>query len=189
MKRALGCLILALAALNPGWAGTEPSLTPNSVYHVDAPWTEDSGRIFHLEDLRGHPAVLAMIYTRCGYACPMVVATMRRIEAALPGEARRRTRFVLISFDTEHDTPAVLKAYRKDVGLPDAGWTLACGDSDHVRELAMVIGMKYRPAGDGMFAHSTLITVLNPNGEIACQLDGLRDDLKAVLAAIGKSGS
>jgi protein SCO1/2 len=97
---------------------------------------------------------------------------------------RARVRFVLVSFDSEHDTPAVLRAYRRQDGIPGDTWTLAWGKPDDVRELAMVLGVKYQRFGDGQFGHSNLITVLNGQGEIAYQRVGLQGDDGAVIHAV-----
>ena len=163
---------------------TSAPLSARSVYQVDTTWTDDAGRKIKLAELRGHPVVLAMFYTRCQYACPMIVATMQRIQAELPLPAQARARFVLISFDSEHDTPSVLHAYRQEMGLPKGTWTLAWGESENVRELAMVLGIKYQQVGDGQFAHSTMITILDARGEIAYQQPDLQTGSGTAVRAI-----
>jgi protein SCO1/2 len=107
---------------------------------------------------------------------------MQRLRASLPADARERTRFVLVSFDTVRDTPAVLRAYRERMGL-DAAWTLLHGDAGAVQELAMVLGVKYKEDARGQFSHSNLITVLDAAGEIAHQRTGLAGNISAAAKA------
>ena len=162
------------------------AVTTRSIYQLDAVWVDDSGQNVRLLDLLGHPVVVAMIYTQCQYACPLIVSSMLQIQAALPPSERSRARFLLVSFDSEHDSVDVLRAYRKDRGLPSSSWILARGGADQVRELAMLLGVKYQKLAQGQFAHSNLITVLNAEGEITFQREGLKGDDSPVLRAIGE---
>jgi protein SCO1/2 len=130
--------------------------------------------------------IAAMFFASCTYACPLLVADIRRIEAALPAETRAKTRIVLVSFDSTRDTPAALHAYRERLGLDDH-WTLLHGSPADIQELAMVLGVKYKQDADGQFSHSNLISILNVAGEIAHQRNGLQGDIadaaRAVLVA------
>lgn len=124
-----------------------------------------------------------MFFASCGYACPLLVTDMQAIRAQLPAAVRDRAAFVLVSFDVERDTPAALRLYREQRGLDD-GWTLLHGDADAVRELAALLGVKYKQEADGMFSHSNLVTVLNPEGEIVHQRSGLRGGLPEAARAL-----
>lgn len=167
-------------------AAAAPALSNRSVYQLDASWTTDAGRPFQLAGLRGRPVVLAMFFTSCGYACPRIVADMTQIQQNLPAAVRDQARFVLVSFDDRRDTVAALQAYREAHGL-NAGWVLLRGAPGDIRELAAVLGVKYKQDAAGMFQHSNLITVLNPEGEIVHQRAGLEGGLaeagQAVVAA------
>ncbi len=98
---------------------------------------------------------------------------MQRIEAALPENLRTNTGFLLISFDSERDTPAALKVYRAKRELSNQNWTLLRGEPDDVRELAALLGVIYKRDANGDFAHSNVITLLNAEGEIVFQQPGL----------------
>jgi protein SCO1/2 len=114
------------------------------------------------------------------------VSDLQRIEAALPENLRTNTGFLLVSFDSERDTPAALKAYRDKRKLSCQNWTLLRGEPEDVRELAALLGVIYRQNANGDFAHSNLITVLSAEGEIAYQQTGLNlppDDIIAKLKA------
>ena len=155
-----------------------PPLSARSVYQLDAAWTNDGGAPVRLAALRGKPVMLAMVFTHCEYACPILVQDIQRLRAALPETAREKAEIVLVSFDTERDTPAALKAYRERAGL-DAHWTLLRGDQDAVQELAMLLGVKFKRDARGQFAHSNLVTILNAGGEIVHQHAGLNGDISA----------
>jgi protein SCO1/2 len=159
------------------------SLPALSIYHLEGKWTDDGGHSFSLSSLRGHPVVLAMFFASCEYACPVLVNDMTRLRALLPEDVRADARFVLVTFDTTRDTPEALKSFRERMTL-DGGWTLLRSDAGAVRELAMVLGVKYRQDARGQFAHSNLLTVLNREGEVAHQLAGLNGDVSEAARAV-----
>ena len=161
-------------------AGT---FTKASLYQSDARFTDDAGRPVALGSLRGRPVVLTMFYSSCGYACPLLVSDMARIRELLPTGLRDEVAFVLVSFDVARDTPPVLRAYRETRHL-DAQWFLLHGADADVRELAALLGVKYKQEADGNFAHSNLLTVLNREGEVVHQRTGLKDGHAEAAAAL-----
>ena len=166
-------------------AATAP-LTDQSLYQLESQWTSDVGREVKLGVLRGRPQIVALFFTSCEYACPVIVGNMKAIEQALPEALRSKVDFLLVSFDVARDTPAVLQAYRAKEQLALARWTLLRGKEDDVRELAALLGINYQRDAKGQFSHSNIITVLNAEGEVAFQQAGLNKDPKETVAAIEK---
>lgn len=171
------CCTTNLAASTP--------LSDKSLYQIDSTWTTDDNKQIKLASLAGKPVVLTMFFASCEYACPILANDMRKLEAALPAELRTNVNFVLVTFDTERDTPAALKKYRKTRDIP-ASWTLLTAKPDDILELAALLGVKYKKDARGQFAHSNLITVLNQDGEIARQQIGLNTEPAESAAVIQK---
>ena len=161
------------------------AFTRDSLYQIETAFTDDAGRPVQLGQLRGRPVVITMFFASCGYACPLLVADMQAIREQLPAAVREQVGFVLVSFDSERDTPAALRHYREERGLGD-GWILLHGDVDAVRELAALLGVKYKEDANGQFAHSNVITVLNARGEIVHQQVGLGQDIKDTVRELEK---
>lgn len=157
----------------PSIASAAPALDGASLYQIESTFTDQDGRPFTLASLRGQPVLVAMFYTSCTTVCPMIIAEMQRIEAALPEADRATLRLVLVTFDSERDTPERLRAVAAERGLPTPHWTLARGDDDAIRELAMALGVQYRRIEGDAFVHSALVTLLDREGRIASQLDGV----------------
>lgn len=181
----------ALRAADDGCCGAESkaaapaaALSARSIYQLDATWIDDRGQPVKLAELRGRPVVLAMFFTSCGYACPRIVSDMTRIQETLPAAVRDRAMFVLVSFDDERDTVAVLHTYREQHELNAANWVLLRGAPGDIRELAAVLGVQYKKDALGMFEHSNLITILNPEGEIIHQRAGLEGGLAEASQAV-----
>lgn len=155
-----------------------------SLYLLESDWTSDVGRRIRLGQLRGRPQVVALFFTRCEYACPILVHDMKRIEEALPPAARAQVDFLLVSMDSERDDPASLADFRRKNELATARWTLLTGAADDVRELAALLGVSYQKDARGQFAHSNLLTVLNAGGEVVHQLKGLNQSVEEAVRLI-----
>ncbi|HRV82887.1 MAG TPA: SCO family protein, partial [Planctomycetota bacterium] len=104
-------------------------LPDTSLYLLDSPWRDQANRPRALTDFRGHVTVMALIFTHCAYACPRILADMRAIEAQTPPDDLADVRWLLISMDSERDTPDVLAAYAQENHLPSDRWTLLHGDA------------------------------------------------------------
>lgn len=155
----------------------------NSIYQLDPTFTDDTGKLFALGSLRGRPVVLTMFFASCGYACPLTVTDMLAIQGRLPAGLRDQAVFVLVSFDGARDTSEVLAKYRAQRAL-GGQWLLLHGGDDAVRELAALLGVKFKPEADGAFSHSNLVTILNAEGAIVHQRAGLAGGLDEAAAAL-----
>ena len=151
-----------------------------SVYDLDARWRDQGGNARQLSSLRGRPQVVAMIYTHCSTTCPFTVAEMKRIERESP----RDVGFVLVSLDPARDDPARLATFASERGLDASRWTLLDGTDDSVRELATVLGVRYRRVSPEELAHSNALTLLDADGAVAYQHAGL-DAAEEVVEALG----
>lgn len=183
---ALCVLAAPIRAEEAACCAEEPAAAPlsaRSLYQLEAAFTNDRNESITLASFRGKPVLLTMFFASCGYACPLLVSDMTRIRELVPPELRDAAAIVLVTFDTERDTPIALAKYREERGL-DAQWQLLHGDAEAVSELAALLGVKYRQDNNGMFSHSNLITVLNREGEIVHQRAGLQGGLEEAAQAL-----
>ena len=165
-------------------APTNAPPTEGSLYQLESLWTSDLGVRVPLATFGGRIQVLALFFSRCEYACPILVQDLKRLQEALPASVRDEVDFVLVSLDSERDTPETLAAYRREQRLGTDHWALLTGSADDVRELAALLGVNFRKDGRGQFAHPNLYTVLNGRGELLRQQIGLQQDPAPVVAAI-----
>ncbi len=155
-----------------------------SLFELTFPLTDSDGRTRHLDELRGRPFVASMVYTSCTSVCPRITADLQRLERALPGDVRERTRFVLFSLDPERDTPAALRAFARDHGLDSTRWTLLAAGPDDMRTLAAVLDVRFRPDPGGEIAHSAVIVVAGGDGVIRHRQAGLGTGDSTLVAAV-----
>lgn len=158
--------------------------TDMSLYQVSSEWRNRHGETLHMGDLRGNNQVVAMIYTHCEYACPRILADMKRIQEDLSSGAREETGFVIISIDPERDTPERFRTFAEENDLSDSEWTLLQGESGDVLEMAALLGVRYRRVSETDFTHSNMLTVLNKEGEIVHRRTQLSDSQDAIIQAI-----
>ena len=156
-------------------------VSDNSIYQLESKWKNTSGQMVTLKSLMGKKEIVAMIYTNCSYACPLILNDLKKIESQIK---RDDVNYVLISIDPKRDTPAALKSFADRNNLDLNKWHLLTGNENGINELAAVLGFKYKKDQDGNFSHSNIISVLNEKGEVTYQHFGLNQDVKDILDEI-----
>ncbi len=156
-------------------------VSDNSIYQLESKWKNADNQTVSLKSLMGKKEIVAMVYTNCTYACPLILNDMKKIESQVK---QNDVNYALVSIDPQRDTPENLKKFAERNNLDPDKWRLLTGDEDGISELAAVFGFRYKQDSDGNFSHSNIITVLNENGEIAYQHFGLNQDIKDVLNEI-----
>jgi protein SCO1 len=138
----------------------------DSIYALSASLVDQRGGQVGLDVFRGHRVLISMFYASCPDACPLLIADLQRIERELPQRVRADLRVVLVSLDPGRDTPEALLALAQARHVDESRWRLLRAPEDTVREIAAVLGIKYRRLPDGNFNHSSIITLLDGNGVV-----------------------
>lgn len=157
-------IVLWLAAFAPAGAGAEPPA--DSIYHLSARFTDQTGAEFALAEEAGKPVLVAMFYTSCQYVCPLIVDGLKQVEQALTPDERAGLRIVLVSFDSAHDDTAALARVAAQRRLDPARWRLARTGTEEVRQLAALLGVRYRALADGGFNHTSRVSLLDREGRV-----------------------
>lgn len=173
------------AAGSPAASNASAPLPGASIYQLPGNWTDQHNHHLALNQLKGKVQVVAMIFTHCGYACPRLVQDIKRIEDSLPNPVKDRVGFVLVSFDAEKDDPAQLGRYAAQQGLGDH-WELLHGDAAQVRDLSMVLNVRYRQTGESNFVHTNVLSILNPSGALVQSIDGLEPQTRLAVNTINQ---
>lgn len=146
-----------------------------SLYQFHDIFTDQNGKTMMLHELSGKYVVVAMFYATCTAICPRIAAEMLRLEKSLSSAQREKTRFVMISFDHERDNPAALRKFIEKMRLTDS-FVLLTGKPNAIREISAALGISYKKLDNGEYAHSSLFTLLSPQGDISMQHAGLSVD-------------
>jgi protein SCO1 len=179
LLRRLPLAAALLAAAAGVWFGAEyfqqgsgaPRLSAGTRLSRPAPLqpfrlTDQAGKPFTLERLRGHWTFLAIGYTSCPDVCPTTLATFRALSLAVnaPG-ARPGAQFLFVSVDPERDTPERLARY---VHYFDPRFLAATGSDAALRGLTRQLGLPYArvEAKDSamgyLMDHSAAIVLIDP---------------------------
>jgi protein SCO1/2 len=176
---------LAFAKEHPVLPSQAPAETGASVYLLDGQYTDQDGKAVRLEDFRGEPILISMFYATCPHACPLLINDIKRVERAVPKDLRGKMKVVLVTFDPDRDTEAKLRELRDAHRVDTSRWSFLRTDAETVRELAAVLGIRYRFGKDGSIGHSSVITALDADGKIAGRIDGLRQPHDGLVEKLG----
>ncbi len=171
VKRWLS-LFAMLALCAPVFAASPPAPLPrDSVYRLPVPLTDQAGRRFDWGQRRGQVQLVSMFYSSCQYICPLIVDSGKALEKRLTPAERERLGILLISMDPKRDTPAALLSVVGKRKLDAAHWTLASPPPGQVREVAGVLGIRYRALADGEFNHTSALVLLDAEGRILARTE------------------
>ena len=159
------CLALLFAVT----VNAAPSDPPSSLYNLEAQLTNQAGTRHGLDAYRGKPVIVTMFYGSCPMACPLIIDTIRAVERSVPEPQRKDLRVLMISIDPVHDTPAALTKLAEQRRIDTTRWTLAHTDERTVRKIAALLNVQYRKLPNGGYNHSSVLTVLSPQGEVQAQ--------------------
>lgn len=171
--RTLTLALLSTIVMTVASAATP--LPPDSIYQLKVALTDQNGKSFAMEERRGHPMLISMFYTSCQFVCPMLIEALKATEAKLSEDERSNLNVMMVTFDTVHDTVAVLKRTADQRQVDSARWTLARTDAKTVRKLAAVLGIQYRALPKGEFNHTTALILLDSEGLIAARTTQMGD--------------
>jgi protein SCO1 len=167
---------------NPRTYDSDFELPETSVYNLDGNWSDQHGRQIELKGFAGKPIILTMFFTHCEYACPLLVHDMKGIETLLENKKDQFT-FVLVSFDNKRDTPERLKTYAQSQGVDD-NWVFLHGDANQIKTLSVMLNINYEALENGQFAHSNRKLVLDRDGVVIFQQDGLQTKAEPMVNAL-----
>ena len=166
-KRALitaFSLLVGSISPHPALADKALPLPEDSIYQLEADFSDQNGRHFALVDRRERPQLVAMFYTSCRYICPLIVDSAKGVEQALSPTERAQLDILLVSLDPARDDTAALNAVATARKLEPKRWTLARTSTANVRSLAALLGVRYRALADGEFNHTSVLILLDAEG-------------------------
>ncbi len=118
--------------------------------------TNQDGETMNNEQFRGKITLYNFTYTRCQPPkCRQFDTIMKEVQDRMSEVETYGTpvEFVTITFDPEHDTPKVLKAYAEDIGADTSTWHFLT--SDDPQQIRRVVGtgfqVYYKERGPGDF--------------------------------------
>lgn len=160
--------------------------------------TNELGKTIRLSQYRGQVLAFTFIFTRCPYPdfCPRMTDQFARAQKALAGQADapKHVKFLSVSFDPEHDTPEMLRAYAERHAYQPDQWSLATGAWDQLEPLTGHFGLIFgRDVPPEKMEHNLRTVVVRPSGKIQAILPSneweVEDLIKEIRAAAASESS
>jgi protein SCO1 len=184
-------------------AQAKPDYKPAVIYHVPATGNavpdfalrNQDGREIHLRQFRGKALLITFIYTRCPLPnfCPLITRNFAAINNTLAQNAKvyGKTELLCVSFDTEHDTPARLKAYGaeylgSDAESAFAHWQFAVPSKPVLMKMAQYFDVGITYGANDSITHTMSTTLIGPDGKVVQFYPGNQWTPQQVAAEITK---
>ncbi len=136
----------------------------------DFAMTDQAGKALRLSELRGKVVVLTFIYTRCPLPdfCPAMDRRFSDLaqKVSLFPERAKAIRLLSVSFDPEHDTPAILAKHAEMRGARPPLWTYAVASHEELAKVAPRLGLLFGANGQEIL-HTLCTAVVGPDGRLA----------------------
>jgi len=149
--------------------------------------TERSGKNITNKDLQGKIWVADFIFTTCPGPCPIITASMVKLQDAVAHDPR--VQLVTFTVDPQDDTPAVLSAYADKFGADPYRWWFLTGPEKPLYDLIkngfyqVVQDNRDQPPQEGQFivTHSTKMVLVDADGTVRGFYDGVGSEGRADL--------
>jgi protein SCO1/2 len=168
MKNLSVKIILLLACIVPM---ASASLPVDSIWQLNATVVQQNGKPTTLASLAGKPRLVSMFYSSCPYMCPLIIDTASAVQHGLTKQERAKLGIALISIDPKHDSPEVLQSLMQKRRLDDQSWMLVSADDRTVRQIAALLGVRYRELEGGGFNHTSVLILVDADGRIVARTE------------------
>lgn len=180
-------LLLALSACGGG----ENIETTMSEEVPDFEFTTQDNETLTTDDLKGTYWVADFVFTNCTTVCLPMTSNMAYLQDLI-NEEGLDTQLVSFSVDPDYDSPEVLKEYAEESGADLENWTFLTGyDFQTIKELSIKTFknmVQEPPEGSDQVTHGTSFFLVNPEGEVIKNYNGVQknnmddifEDLKEV---------
>ena len=145
---------------------------------TDYTFTNEFGKPVRLADMKGKAYAFTFIFTRCPLPmyCPRLSDNFKNVAARLAAQADAPVNWHLfsISFDVEHDSPAVLQNYAKRYNYDPARWSFLTGKVIDIDAITEQFGLYFaRTEGNNfVFDHNMRLVIVDAAGKVQSVIVG-----------------
>jgi len=152
--------------------------------HISIPdfaLTDQAGRPFRLQSLRGKIVLVTFVYTSCPDVCPLLTARMVLVQKDLQGKERRSVYFLGITTDPEIDRPQALQSYAGRYGVDFSNWSFLTGTAAELAPVWKSFGVQVQRKARGLVNHTPLTALLDKRGIMRFAYYGTSPDHRRIL--------
>jgi protein SCO1 len=156
--------------------------------------TDNTGKTFTKENLKGHWTMMFFGFTNCGMVCPTTLVSLNKMYLTLKKELpdKQLPQVVFVSVDPEQDTVEKINSYVTTFNSHFMGLRGEFSDLVPLEKQLHIVAVKMKgdseEKDDYYYDHSAEILLINPNAEVQAYLsyphkpEQLVKDYKLVIA-------
>lgn len=118
-------------------------------------------------------------FATCPSICPIMNTQLKNVEKALKTYSKD-LQFLSFTINPKHDTPSVLKAHKRKLGIQNKNWAFLCGDEAFTHRLGIehfLIFAGREEEALGGYAHSGAFTLVDKKGQVRGVYEVVQPDL------------
>ena len=136
------------------------------------PLTDHNCQALSMDDLRGKPLVLSLVYTSCYQICPMTIRNLAKVvDKARDALGENSFNVAVLGFYVYNDSPQAMIHFARKQGIDNRGWRLLSISPDSINALSEELGFEFFSSPNG-FDHITQATVIDAEGRVYRQVYG-----------------
>jgi protein SCO1/2 len=143
--------------------------------------TDQSGRQFNLDLIKGKIIIADFAYTTCPDVCPLMTAALRSVQTNLNAAERSAVFLLMVTTDPEVDVPKVLAAYARRYHADLSNWAFLTGDESSLARVWNNFGVKVTRRARGLVDHTALTAVIDQSGVMRFAYHGAAPDPKLMV--------
>ncbi len=125
---------------------------------------QDGETVIFPDDFEGSPLVMGFIYTHCPDICSFITTNVKKVYQHIddPGD----TRFVLVTFDPERDTPEVLREYARAFEMDREPFHFLTGSTEVIDEFMKRVSVRTQESYSREFDDGNRMYFINHSDKI-----------------------
>ena len=148
---------------------------------ADFSLTDQTGRPFRFQELRGKVVLVTFIYTTCSDVCPLLTSRMVLVQRDLKGTERSSVYLLGITTDPEIDRPQILKSYAGRYGVDFSNWSFLTGSPGELAPVWKSFRVQVQRKARGLVNHTPLTALLDKAGIMRFAYFGASPDHRSML--------
>jgi protein SCO1/2 len=155
----------------------------------DFTFTNENGKPYGSQDLKGKVYIANFIFTSCQTSCPNLLGKVQTVQHRIRGVIDRAA-IVTFTVDPQNDTPEVLYSKAREMKANPNVWRFLTAPLPETKKL-LIEGFKV-PMGDKVIAenvmdvaHSNKLVLVDQEGQIRGYYSTEKDDLNKMMIDIG----
>lgn len=130
-------------------------------------FNEDSN-IVHNESFKGKVWIAEFFFATCPTICPIMNSQFKKLNNETD-KFKEHLQFISFSINPKHDTPSVLRKYKKDHDIHAKNWTFLTGNENETHRLGIENFLTFAGRDEeaaGGYAHSGSFTLVDKSGHV-----------------------